>query len=169
MSAETFPRWIVGDPGDRSTAIVPTLLREVAPNLYVGSERAMDFMPAAWASHGALVQLSDSCRPRGGMPSYRWTFSDGAAVPGALLDDVALFVGRWRVKGPVLVQCQAGLSRSASVAYGLLRVLDGLDHTEAERRIETREEHYDKPLVWPRRPTLESVVAWAEARAKGGA
>ena len=97
MSAETFPRWIVGDPGDRSTAIVPTLLREVAPNLYVGSERAMDFMPAAWASHGALVQLSSSCNPVGEMPTY-----------------------------------------------------------------------YSKPLVWPRRPTLDSVVAWADACAKGG-
>lgn len=168
MSAETFPRWIVGDPGDRSTAIVPTLLREVAPNLYVGSERAMDFMPAAWASHGALVQLSSSCNPVGEMPTYRWTFSDGDAVPGALLDDVVLLVARWRAKGPVLVQCQAGLSRSASVAYGLLRALDGLDHAEAARRIETREEHYSKPLVWPRRPTLDSVVAWADACAKGG-
>ena len=159
----TYPRWIMGDPATRPLR-VPAMLREVAPDLYVGSERAVDIMPDGWATRGALVQLSASCNPVGMLPSYRWTFSDGDAVPGALLDDVALFVGRWRAKGPVLVQCQAGLSRSASVAYGLLRVLDGLDHAEALRRIETREEHYDKPLVWPRGATLESVVAWVDAR-----
>ena len=165
MSTTTdFPRWIMGGPGERSTAIVPTLLREVAPNLYVGSENATGYMPVTWRTHGALVQLSSSCAPVGEIPTYRWTFNDGGPVPGALLDDVVRFVSQWRAKGPVLVQCQAGLSRSASVAYGLLRVLDGLDHAEAERRITTREEHYDRPLVWPRRPTLESVVAWAEAR-----
>ena len=161
---DDFPRWIMGGPNDPSTAIVPTLLREVAPNLYVGSENATEFMPVTWGTHGALVQLSSSCAPVGEIPTYRWTFNDGGPVPGALLDDVVRFVSQWRAKGPVLVQCQAGLSRSASVAYGLLRVLDGLDHVEAARRIETREERYDRPLVWPRRPTLESVVAWAEAR-----
>jgi len=164
MTTETYPRWIVGGPDDRSTAIVRAMLREVAPGLYVGSENSDDFMPVTWGTHGALVQLSSSCAPVGEIPTYRWTFNDGGPVPGALLDDVVRFVSQWRAKGPVLVQCQAGLSRSASVAYGLLRVLDGLDHAEAERRITTREEHYDRPLVWPRRPTLESVVAWAEAR-----
>ena len=70
MSTTTdFPRWIMGGPGERSTAIVPTLLREVAPNLYVGSENATDFMPVTWGTHGAL------------------------------LDDVVRFVSQWRAKG----------------------------------------------------------------------
>lgn len=161
----TFPRWVVGDPSNRpSVMLTPALLREVASDLYVGNEYAPNHMLASWPKRGALVQLSSVCNPVGMLPTYRWTFDDGDAVPFALLEDVTLFVTRWRAKGPVLIQCQAGLSRSASVAYGLLRVLDGLDHAEAERRITTREEHYDRTLVWPKRRTLESVVAWVDAR-----
>lgn len=169
MTTETYPRWIVGGPGDHSTAIVRAMLREVAEGLYVGSENSDDHMPREWATRGALVQVSSSCTPLGMMPTYRWTFNDGDAVPGALLDDVTELVARWRTRGPVLVQCQAGLSRSASVAYALLRVVWGLDHAEAARRITTREEHYDRPLVWPKAATLESAVAWVDAHASKAA
>ncbi len=169
MTTETYPRWIVGDPAMTSMLVAPAMLREVAPGLYVGSENSDDHMPREWADWGALVQVSSSCTPLGMMPTYRWTFSDGDAVPGALLDDVTELVARWRTRGPVLVQCQAGLSRSASVAYALLRVVWGLDHAEAARRITTREEHYDRPLVWPKAATLESAVAWVDAHASKAA
>ena len=69
MTAETFPRWIVGDPSERSMLVSPAMLREVAPALYVGSENATDFMPVTWGTHGAL------------------------------LDDVVRFVSQWRAKG----------------------------------------------------------------------
>lgn len=63
----------------------------------------------------------------------------------------------------VLVQCQAGLSRSASVGYALLRSR-GVAHAEALRRVSLRIEHASYVEAWPRRVTLESCVAWATAR-----
>lgn len=141
--APPWPRWI--DSG-------PAALRLAAPRLYVGSEVARELRSsryAPWLSTGALAAIVD-CRG----------FADGGPVPGDFLDEA--FARAWysltgRDPRSVLVHCQAGISRSASVAYALLRATLGLPHEEALVRVRN-------PLMEPRPVTLASARAWVHAR-----
>lgn len=139
-----LPRWICGDPRGRGV-VVTCALRDVGEGVFVGSAGAR-FDPTT----GLAV----------GERALRRPFYDGDLAPPEMLDEVA----RWCAGEPrVLVQCQAGLSRSASVAYALLRAR-GVGHAEALRRVEVRVPHHDRDEAFPRRETLESCVAWARAR-----
>lgn len=66
---------------------------------------------------------------------------------------------------PVLVHCAAGHSRSASVAYGLLRVGWKLPHKEARRRVLTSR---GVAGGWPLPETFDSVRAWVDERSPRG-
>jgi len=83
-------------------------------------------------------------------------FSDGDPIPAGALDVVAPLVERTlAINEPVLVHCAAGLSRSASIGYALLRRMHGLGHEDALARVYAGDPNY--PLL----PTLNSARAWA--------
>jgi hypothetical protein len=150
-----YPRWLTA-PLDGMN------LREVAPNLYVGEETAplrgdwhtiIDFYGRApW-----LVQLS---YPQA-RNYVRIPFEDGAEFPKGALDaawdayQMAAIEG-----GDTLIHCQAGLSRSASAAYALLRKRFGLRHAEALDRVVTPITDHQYPLT----TTLRSAADWARSR-----
>ncbi len=166
-----YPRWIHGDPTARQSASIVLLLtlRDVGEGIFVGGVGA-ELCPEV--ADAPVVQLYDGLPrdlgrrfdPRTGLAvgerALRRPFFDGDPVDAAVLDEVAA----WCAGEPVvLVQCQAGYSRSASVGYALLRAR-GVAHAEALRRVVVRVEHHDRDEVWPRRVTLESCVVWANAR-----
>jgi hypothetical protein len=62
--------------------------------------------------------------------------------------------------GQVLVHCAWGLSRSASFAYAAMRVIDGLGHVGALRRVE--EPGFEG--VFPHCEAIGSARAWVEER-----
>lgn len=155
-----FPRWI-----SRSDEVN---LREVGPNLYVGAELS----PTAVARvPGRIFTVVFDLYGDAGPPSWRAArertyrllpdvrrrpFLDGDVFPDGLLDEINDAVARARRAGPVLIHCQAGLSRSASAAYAILRVQDGLSHDAALARVKA---HRD----FPRRATLHSARTWVHA------
>lgn len=152
-----YPRWV--DKRD------PYLLREVARNFYIGAERSPELDPGAlWA---AVVDLYGSgeerpARYEGANVLMRWPFYDGDSFPPGALDAIeGVLRGNLR-HGPVLVHCQAGLSRSASAAYAMLRVLGAHNHAEALRRVKADPD-------FPRRKTLASARRWAKKRSLAGA
>ncbi len=152
----TFPRWIAGGPADVSVRS-NVLLREVADGLFVGSSLALPHLGEC-----AVVQLSDRCPPHVGH-HLRAPFDDGDAVPDDVLHAAEVFARAWRGTLPVLVQCHAGLSRSASVAYAVMRRVDRLTHAEALVRVAHAQEHNDRTLHWPNRYTIASARAWCDA------
>ena len=148
-----FPRWISRDPEYN--------LREVAPRLFVGAEQAPLLAPRIkWT---AIVDFygegakPDRCTWYQHSAVLRWPFLDGDNFPVGCLDAVRSFVAGQIRDGPVLIHCQAGLSRSASAAYGLLRTA-GLSHEEALRRV------YASEPEFPRHATITSAREWARAR-----
>lgn len=157
MSDETFPQWL-------HTADTRANLRRVAPGLYVGSAVAVCERPARnrdwWAvidCHGPRGVASVHRELRFGQLDHviRYAFEDGEPVPEALL--VAAEVLYRRAGGSVLVSCAAGVSRSASVAYALLRVVRELPHDEALERVACAGGR-------PRPETLASAERWAARR-----
>ena len=115
----SFPRWIDGDPDFN--------LREVAPGLYVGADlspvlrpngKSWDLVIDLYGSSGASSRAALYL----GSEVVRWPFEDGTDVPRGVLEIAVRAVPRvLREDGAVLIHCQAGLSRSASEAYALLR------------------------------------------------
>ncbi len=165
-----YPHWIHGHPAARQTAAIalPLTLRDVGEGIFVGGVGA-ELCPEV--AEAPVVQLYESLPRLGrrfdpatglaiGERALRRPFFDGDPVDAAVLDEVVA----WCAGEPVvLVQCQAGYSRSASVGYALLRAR-GVSHAEALRRVVVRVERHDRDEVWPRRVTLESCVVWANAR-----
>jgi hypothetical protein len=150
-----WPRYI-----DRSEFVN---LRAVGPRLYVGAEGSPP--KASWA---LVVDLYGAPLEEGRLDTrYRTTerllhvpFLDGDAFPRGWLGAVVSAVSTARKHGMVLIHCQAGLSRSASAAYAVLRVLDGLPHADAYERIKTDE----GTNTWPRVETLGSARRFVERR-----
>lgn len=152
-----YPRWHRGD--GRAN------LREVGEDIFVGGAIAVLERPARGRRWWGAV---DAHGPRHAEAlrrelafgeverSVRWGFEDGDAVPAGLLD-AAVALARAR-RGPLLVCCAMGVSRSASIAYAVLRAVSGLGHDEALRRVACEA---GRPLV----ATLASAKAWAEAHA----
>ncbi len=151
-----WPRWI--DDSDEVN------LREVAPNLYVGAEYASLHPPTGkkWELVVDWYGCSERYPNRVRDTSKRTLclpFLDGAEFPPGALDKALKVLAVARRQGPVLVACQAGLSRSASATYGLMRRIGRLPHAEALRRVRVP----DCP-EFPRTATLASARAWAERR-----
>jgi len=148
-----YPKWIV-----RADMV---FLREVAPHLYVGAEGSPAARPEGpWSLVVSLYQTPQdvsASRDARTMLVQR-PFMDGDEVPEGFLDEILPMVrDRLRVGLPVLIHCQAGLSRSASVAYAMLRVLCGLSHDEALRRVKAGYREFPVPS------TLASARRWVHS------
>lgn len=166
----SYPLWLAGDPNARTVLASPVFLRDMGEGVLVGSagaERLTDLV----AEDVPVVQLYEGLPSLGplydqatglavGNRALRRPMFDGDTVPAAILDEIVAWCAGWP---RVLVQCQAGLSRSASVGYALLRAR-GMCHAEAIRRASLRIDHAGHVEVWPRRLTIESCVAWATRR-----
>lgn len=151
-----FPRWI--DKREEFN------LREVGPNLYVGAEASALLRPAGpWRAvidlYGSSAQPSRANFYEGIGKLVQSPFLDGDSFPRGLLDTIKGVVWTEGRKGPVLIHCQAGLSRSASAAYAMLRAA-GLDHDKALKAVETKEYAGE----FPRPETLASARRWVHRR-----
>lgn len=153
-----FPEWV-------RTADQRAMLRCVAPNLYVGGatailERARPHVEwwAAVDVHGPRHSNAFRREPAfSDLPRLlRCGFEDGAPVPDGLLAAVVAFVGPRQ--GPVLISCAAGVSRSATVAYAVIRAEMGLGHDVALRLVSC-------PGGGPLPVTLQSARRWADRHA----
>jgi hypothetical protein len=148
-----YPRWLHGGEDIN--------LRAVGPLLLVGATRSPGVVPVEYL--GGIVDLyGDSPDSKGvgdlGVPRLACTMLDGNAIPAKYMDAALVLWRQCREQGkPLLVHCQAGLSRSASMAYGLLRVEERLTHPEALRRVQTPK--YAREF--PRPATLASARTWA--------
>jgi hypothetical protein len=157
---EHWPRWI--DPKGSAN------LREVAPNLYVGGLLGFHkglqhgilwtlmLDVAGLSDSSALHQLKRHRDEDLGFETWSVRLEDGESIPSCVLDELYLLVTTHLKRGPVIIQCQMGLSRSASVAYAMLRTIFGLDSAEALRRVQT-----PGLEMYPLKPTLESAMRWA--------
>jgi len=144
-----YPIWLTGHEALGN-------LREVGPGLFVGDQYSPKL--GRWA--GVL----DLCGGLSATGRHRYAsaqevislpFMDGDAIPELTLD-IAWELYRKARGQPVLIQCAAGLSRSTSVAYALLRRHHGFSHERALRRVQVpgREGEYPMPR------TLASARAW---------
>lgn len=143
-----YPHWVDRDSN----------LREVAPRLFVGSELA----PAHGGFDLVVALVDQDRRDYVGNALVRvYAIPDCVSLPLVMLDRIFDGVRPLLVRrGRVLVHCQAGLSRSASVAYGLLRTIYMLSHEEALRRVQVPGHEGRHPCA----PTLDSVQRWADGR-----
>lgn len=143
-------------------------LRQVAPRLWVGAERSPTKIPeGVWALvvdlYGEPFETKKESRYKLAKRLLHWPFIDGDNFPQGALFTIGREVKKARRVGPVLIHCQAGLSRSASAAYMVLRCCDGLSHDEAIRRVFVEE-------GWPRTTTIASAKGFVDAvkRVKAG-
>ena len=153
---KNYPYWL-----DRSEE---KNLREVGRWLYVGADVSPWVRPmrSGWRVIVDLYGLNQVhriyesaevvlCRP----------FDDGATFPPGLLDEIEALLIEHQRHGRILLHCQAGLSRSASAAYAMLRRFQGLTHKAALKRVRV-----PKYPEYPRKETLASARAWVEQRKK---
>ena len=153
----TYPRWVMGGPDD-TAGRSPALLREVAAGLFVGSALAAPYVDAECA----VVRCSEHCVTVAQVATLSVLFEDREPIASRVLHRAVTFVAAHRPTRPVLIQCYAGLSRSASLAYAVLRVVDGLDHDAALARVAHAVEHSDRTARFPHPVTLASAQAWCD-------
>ena len=145
----TYPRWIAEHPRGVYN------LREVGPNLYVGAMASCVAAPIKWTAIYDFCGASREYIDDYPIKPICLEFDDGEPIPSGYLDRVYAEV--LKAQGPVLLHCAQGLSRSASVAYAMLR-RSGLDHAEALTRVQV-----PHGKGYPLKETLASAVAWAES------
>ena len=130
-----------------------TNLRLVADGVYVGGNDAN--VPGV-----SVIQLAPQNPPLTGRVNVlRRPISDGVPVSPQLLAEVVDFA--CRVQPPILVQCYAGLSRSASIAYAIMRACMGVDAAEALRRVSGQTRDGSR---WPHPNVIASVREWERMR-----
>lgn len=66
----------------------------------------------------------------------------------------------------VVVNCLAGVQRSATIAYAILRRVYGLSHDEAFRRVATRAHRAAEERFSPSTSTLADVRTWCDTEEK---
>lgn len=159
MSEITYPRWLTEYDNNGN-------LREVGPGLYVGDFGAVSVRRPdghripyiacvdLYGSYNSHSYRYESCKEVVCLP-----MTDGHAIPTATLD-ISWELYRKSRGLPMLLHCQAGISRSASVAYALLRRKHELGHEEALLRVQTP----GYGTSYPMEETLNSARRWAEQK-----
>lgn len=161
-----YPRWVSTpqfsfDEAGLRAVFNEAGLREVFPGLYVGGEHSVN--SGAWHKVVVLYAYTNThaiSQDR----LIRVPFIDGDSFPPGLIDRVwrEWQELRSRPEGPkMLISCQAGASRSASLAAALM-VAQGLTEKEAVRRVRIAPD----VTVFPRARTLESALNWAREQKK---
>ena len=150
-----YPRWL-------TEPLYGMNLREVAPNLYVGEETAP--LRGGWHTiidfygHAPWIVTLEYPKAKN---YVRLPFHDGDSFPAGALDAAW---DAWQLAdiegGDTLIHCQAGLSRSASAAYALLKKRYGLRHSEALSRVVTPSTAHQYPM----KATLKSAADWTRPR-----
>lgn len=156
-----FPRWVVGGPSDVSCAS-PALLREVASGLYVGSNLSARFVER----DVAVASFSSHCEDCHHPLRLRALFEDFKPVPRSIIESVVSFARAHHDHRAILLQCYAGMNRSASMAYAVLRMVYGMPHAAAITAVAHTIERHDRTERFPNDVTLGSVVEWCEDRQK---
>lgn len=159
MDEVTYPVWI------RKGYLFN--LREVYDGLYVGAITAIEHRidwHAAIDVHGsagddAFQEKRDRAFGKVKGPVIRWPILDNTRVPTSLLE--AAQIVYLHKKGPMLISCALGMSRSASVAYGLIRLNHGFDHKVALKMVSESDFSRPDPYV------IESVAEWVETVRNG--
>lgn len=150
-------------------------LRAVAPNLYISGWKApYTVRPPGDQPWAAIINLSSVQEhgvpkpPSGSVQTVYlgWYFRDGKDFPPRMLNTIEEIVRANIKRGPVLIHCAAGLSRSASAAYAMLRILWGLSHDQA-RVVVRASPARDPNRQWPVPQTLASARAWVHKRRQG--
>lgn len=144
-----YPRYI--------TSRFEVNLREVAPGLFVGGCLALERADEMGVRFAEVIDFyghgPEALRRRA---TYRPTMIDGKAFDPAVLDEVCRRVRRALASGrPVLLHCQAGVSRSTSAAYAMVRHLFGRSHQSALRLVRG-----DPNPKFPLEGTLNSARVW---------
>lgn len=138
-------------------------LRQVSDRLYVGNLLS----PATLSQKTDLTSFVDLCSERGVEPReravtripvvMRLPIQDGSPIP----DEVIMAaLCAYQLGGKCLIACHAGISRSVSIAYAILRCTESLSHDEACERVFSRwtpEGRISEPLPL----TIKSAREWA--------
>lgn len=152
MPLDSFPKWASYPGGEQN-------LREVAPGLFVGAVDAVTAQP--WHTiidlYGTATDPFKRVRYATAHQVLSIPFPDGDAIPEGALERIDAALSR--AKAPTLIHCQAGLSRSASVAYAMLRHRKHLSHDAALARVTTPGHGHQ----FPRPTTLASARTWVQA------
>lgn len=142
-------------------------LREVAPGFHLGAAAAI-IGREDWALVVDFDGLSRDAVNRGAYPKAAHVevlqFTDGRSFPPGHLDRALALLNEYREhhwRGPILFHCAAGMSRSPSAAYAMLRVAYDLPHEEALRRIQV-----PNGDGYPLARTLNSAIEWVRGKGR---
>ncbi len=139
----SFPRWVDASP--------TVNLREVATGLFVGAQASPATRPFDVVYSLSPSPLAADYRGHGDV-HFRY-FADGHSFPAGVLDEILWFYRNLKPGQSMLVHCAAGLSRSASAAYAVLRAELGMEPKNALARVKA---HLSFPMV----ATLASAESW---------